>query len=375
MPGTRPRRGRQRRTAATSALTPAGADAPIQTLAWKKGTVRLIEQTLLPETFKVVTIRTPREMWHAIRRLAVRGAPAIGCAAAYGVVLGVERARAKTTPALLRAALRAAEHLATSRPTAVNLFWALERMRAAAEGAADLAPREFRRRLLAEADAILEEDRAMGRAIGQNGLKLVPKRKAPVGILTHCNAGGLATSGFGTALAVFFAAKAAGRALHAFADETRPLLQGSRLTAWELLRAGIPLTLLCDNMAAQVMKEGRIDLVVVGADRIAANGDAANKIGTYGVAVLAKFHRVPFYIAAPSSTFDLELKTGEAIPIEERDPDEIRHGFGRWTAPRKAPVYNPAFDVTPAKLIAGIITEKGVIEKPTAARVRAHLEA
>jgi methylthioribose-1-phosphate isomerase len=372
-PTDRPRKPRGARAARSSALTRGGADAPVQTLAWKDGTVRLIEQTLLPETFKVVTIRTPQEMWHAIRRLAVRGAPAIGCAAAYGVVLGVARARAKTTPALVRAALKAAEHLATSRPTAVNLFWALERMRAVAEGAADLAPADFRQRLLDEADAILEEDREMGRSIGRNGLRLVPKRKTPVGILTHCNAGGLATSGFGTALAVFFAAKTAGRTIHAFADETRPLLQGSRLTAWELLRAEIPLTLLCDNMAAQVMKEGRIDLVVVGADRIAANGDAANKIGTYGVAVLAKHHGIPFYIAAPSSTFDLELTTGEAIPIEERDPDEVRRGFGTWTAPRQAPVYNPAFDVTPARLIAGIITEKGVIVKPTAAKVRAHL--
>lgn len=347
----------------------------VPTIEWKQGHVKLIEQTLLPETYKIVSIRTPKEMWHAIKRLAVRGAPAIGCAAAYGVVLGAKTSKAKSTPALLKDIEKTAAYLATSRPTAVNLFWALDRMVACARGAAqDASPAKLRDCMLKEAHAILEEDKAMCRSIGRNGAKLVSRRKKPVGILTHCNAGGLATSDYGTALAVMFSAHESGRNIHVYADETRPLCQGSRLTSWELQRAGIPVTLICDNMAAQVMRDGRIDMVVVGADRIAGNGDAANKIGTYGVAILAKHHKIPFYVAAPSSTFDLSLKDGSGIPIEERDGDEIRKGFGKWTSPRKVPVYNPAFDVTPAKLIAGIITERGVIEKPTAARVRKHLQ-
>ncbi len=336
--------------------------------------MRLIEQTLLPEKYKVVSIRTVREMWHAIKRLAVRGAPAIGCAAAYGAVLGINASRAKSTAGLLRDLERACDCLATSRPTAVNLFWALDRMRRCGHEHCGLTAAEFKTRLLDEAHAILAEDKAMCRAIGDNGARLVPRRRKPVGILTHCNAGGLATSDYGTALAVMFSAFILGRNIHVYADETRPLCQGSRLTSWELMRAGIPVTLICDDMAAQVMREGRIDMVVVGADRIAANGDAANKIGTYGVAILARYHGIPFYVAAPSSTFDLSLKDGSLIPIEERDGGEIRRGFGKWTAPRRVPVYNPAFDVTPAKLIAGIITERGIIEKPTPAKIRRHLQ-
>ncbi len=347
----------------------------VPTLAWKNGTVRLIEQTLLPEQYKVVTIRTPKAMRDAIKRLAVRGAPAIGCAAAYGVVLGVWKDTSKTGKTMARKACKTADYLATSRPTAVNLFWATARMKRVAEENAKLTPGDLKQRLLQEAHAILEDDKAMCRAIGRHGAKLVKSRRSePFGILTHCNAGGLATSDYGTALAVMFAAAEAGKNTHVYADETRPLLQGSRLTAWELMRAKIPVTLICDNMASQVMKEGRIDMVVVGADRIAANGDAANKIGTSGVAILAKHYGVPFYVAAPSSTFDLSLKTGAEIPIEERHPDEIRRGFGTWTAPRTVPVYNPAFDVTPAKLIAGIITERGLIEKPTASKVKRHLQ-
>jgi len=345
----------------------------VPTLTWKNGSVRLIEQTLLPEEYRIVTIRTVQEMWHAIKRLAVRGAPAIGCAAAYGTVLGVQKSRARTSAAFLAEVRKVTAYLATSRPTAVNLFWALDRMRAVAEANRHSPVRALKGRLLAEAHAILDEDKAMCRAIGRHGARLIPKRKRPVGILTHCNAGGLATSDYGTALAVMFAAFEQGRRIHAYADETRPLCQGSRLTSWELQRAGIPVTLICDNMAAQVMREGRVDLVVVGADRIAANGDAANKIGTYGVAILARHHRIPFYVAAPSSTFDLTLRDGSAIPIEERDGDEIRCGFGRYTAPRRVPVYNPAFDVTPAGLIAGIITERGIIARPTRGRIRRHL--
>ncbi|MBN2712713.1 MAG: S-methyl-5-thioribose-1-phosphate isomerase [Planctomycetes bacterium] len=347
-------------------------DAP--TLEWSKGTVKLIEQTLLPEQEKVVTIRTPKEMWDAIKRLAVRGAPAIGCAAAYGVVLGIHKSKAKTPAALLKEAVKTADYLATSRPTAVNLFWALDRMKSVATlEAKTMDVPTLKQRILDEAHAILEEDKAMCHAIGRNGAKLVTKRNKPFGILTHCNAGGLATSEYGTALAVMYEAHSQKKNIHVYSDETRPLCQGSRLTTWELMRAGVPVTLICDNMAAQVMREGRIDIVVTGADRIAANGDSANKIGTYGVAILAKFHGIPFYIAAPSSTFDLSLKDGSQIPIEERHPEEIKNGFGKWTAPRKAKIYNPAFDVTPAGLIAGIITERGIIEKPNTAKVKKHL--
>ncbi len=252
----------------------------------------------------------------------------------------------------------AADYLATSRPTAVNLFWALDRMKRAAGRLRGRPTPEIAAALLAEAHAIYQEDRQMCRAIGRHGAALLCDGD---GVLTHCNAGGLATSDYGTALAVIFAAAEAGKTLHVYADETRPLLQGARLTAWELQQRGIDVTLICDNMAAQVMREGRVQAVVTGADRIAANGDSANKIGTYGVAVLAKAHRIPFYIAAPSSTFDLSIADGAAIPIEQRDPREVTHGFGRQTAPEGVSVYNPAFDVTPAELIAGIICERGVI--------------
>jgi methylthioribose-1-phosphate isomerase len=248
--------------------------------------------------------------------------------------------------------------LRTSRPTAVNLFWALDRMDRTGKSYLGDNPREMLNLLLAEATRIADADRAMCREIGRHGAALVAPGQT---ILTHCNAGGLATADYGTALAVVFAAHDQGKKVGVYADETRPLLQGARLTAWELQRRGIPVTLICDNMAAQVMREGKIQLVVVGADRIAANGDTANKIGTYGVALLAKAHGIPFYVAAPSSTFDLAIPDGSHIPIEERDPREVTHGFGRQTAPEGVDVYNPAFDVTPAELIAGIITEKGVI--------------
>jgi methylthioribose-1-phosphate isomerase len=255
----------------------------------------------------------------------------------------------------------------------VNLFWALDRMeRCLANQPPEVrtSPAECTRRLLAEALAIEEEDRRMCRAIGLAGAALVGNGQ---GVLTHCNAGGLATADYGTALAVLFAAAEQGRRLEVYVDETRPLLQGARLTAWELQQRGIPSTLICDSMAAQVMKEGRVQLVVVGADRIAANGDTANKIGTYGVALLARAHGIPFYVAAPSSTFDLSLPTGDAIPIEQRDPREVTHGFGRPTAPEGVRVYNPAFDVTPHQLIAGIITERGLIRPVNAQTIGACL--
>jgi methylthioribose-1-phosphate isomerase len=326
---------------------------------WETGYLRLIDQTRLPTEFVEVDCRDVPAVWEAIKSLRVRGAPAIGVAAAYGAVIGA-RSRGWSHQQAVRAALGAATaQLRTSRPTAVNLFWALDRMEAALASAQTEDGPTALRRLLDEARSIDEEDRAMCRAIGRHGAALVEPGQ---GILTHCNAGGLATADYGTALAVIFAAFEQGKRVHVFADETRPLLQGARLTAWELKRRGIPVTLICDNMAAQVMKEGKVEMVVVGADRIAANGDTANKIGTYGVALLAKAHGIPFYVAAPSSTFDLKLKGGSEIPIELRDPREVTHGFGRQTAPEGVDVYNPAFDVTPAELIAAIVTERGVIQ-------------
>jgi methylthioribose-1-phosphate isomerase len=329
--------------------------------------LRLIDQTRLPTEYVLIDCRNVDAVWEAIKVLRVRGAPAIGVAAAYGAVLGA-RAGSSDDPKAVRRALReATASLRTSRPTAVNLFWALDRMDQVAEANPGLPPLELRERLLAEARAIHAEDQASCRAIGAFGAALIGDGQ---GILTHCNAGGLATADYGTALAVVFTAHEQGKAVHVFADETRPLLQGARLTAWELQRRGIPVTLICDSMAAQVMKEGKIQAVVVGADRIAANGDTANKIGTYGVALLARAHGIPFYVAAPSSTFDPSLADGSAIPIEQRDPLEVTHGLGRQTAPDGIDVYNPAFDVTPAPLIAGIITERGVIQPVTATRIK-----
>jgi methylthioribose-1-phosphate isomerase len=333
------------------------------------GFVRLIDQTLLPAALEYRDCRTVEEVWEAIRGLRVRGAPAIGVAAAMGVVLGLQgHAAGHDRLAFLSRLDEVCSYLSTSRPTAVNLFWALERMRKRARQLAEaLPPVRLHAALLKEALAIEDEDRRMCRAIGRAGAGLI---RDGDGVLTHCNAGGLATADYGTALAVLFAAHEQGRHFSVFADETRPLLQGSRLTAWELCQRGIDVTLICDSMAAQVMKEGRVQRVVVGADRIAANGDAANKIGTYGVALLARAHGIPFYVAAPSSTFDLSLPTGDAIPIEQRDPREVTHGFGRPTAPEGVAVYNPAFDVTPHSLITALITEKGLVEPVTAANIR-----
>ncbi|HEV3263656.1 MAG TPA: S-methyl-5-thioribose-1-phosphate isomerase [Gemmataceae bacterium] len=339
---------------------------PVRTIAWVGGVdgfVRLIDQTLLPTQVQYRDCRTVEEVWEAIRALRVRGAPAIGVAAAMGVVLGVQGCRDRSRGAYARRLREVTAYLRTSRPTAVNLFWALERMERRVQGQTEQrVPEELTRLLLEEALAIEDEDRRMCRAIGEVGAALIRDGQ---GVLTHCNAGGLATADYGTALAVLFTAAEQGRRFQVFADETRPLLQGARLTAWELQQRGIDVTLICDSMAAQVMKEGRVHLIVVGADRIAANGDTANKIGTYGVALLAQAHGIPFYVAAPSSTFDLSLPTGDAIPIEQRDPAEITHGFGRQTAPDGVKVYNPAFDVTPARLIAAIITEKGLIRPVT----------
>jgi methylthioribose-1-phosphate isomerase len=332
------------------------------------GFVRLIDQTLLPTQLGYRDCATVDEVWEAIRMLRVRGAPAIGIAAAFGVVVGVQTCLDRTWGAYQHRLREVTDYLRTSRPTAVNLFWALDRMERRVQGLTEqFPPRQLTLMLLEEAHAIAEEDRQMCRAIGRHGAGLLRDGQ---GVLTHCNAGGLATADYGTALAVLFAAAEQGKRLHVFADETRPLLQGARLTAWELLQRQIEVTLICDNMAAQVMKERRVDLVVVGADRIAANGDTANKIGTYGVALLAQAHGIPFFVAAPSSTFDLSLPTGDAIPIEQRDAQEVTHGFGRQTAPDGIRVYNPAFDVTPARLIAAIITEKGLIQPVRAEAIR-----
>lgn len=342
-----------------------------RTIAWiggSDGFVRLIDQTLLPTRLEYRDCRTVEEIWEAIRTLRVRGAPAIGIAAAMGVVLGMQQFRDRTRGAYVHRLQQVIDYLRTSRPTAVNLFWALERMQRRVHGFTEQWPPDrLTDSLLKEALAIAEEDRRMCRAIGSAGAPLIRDGQ---GVLTHCNAGGLATADYGTALAVLYAAAEQGRRFQVYADETRPLLQGARLTAWELHQHGIDVTLICDSMAAQVMKEGRVQLVVVGADRIAANGDTANKIGTYGVALLAQAHGIPFYVAAPSSTFDMSLPTGDAIPIEQRDACEVTHGFGRQTAPDGVRVYNPAFDVTPAHLIAGIITEKGVIRPVSEATIR-----
>ncbi len=337
------------------------AKTPPATLAWVgdvKGRLRMIDQTRLPVELVEIELDTAEQVWEAIKSLRVRGAPAIGVAAAYGLVLGV-RNPSDERKQFDQQLNQVADYLATSRPTAVNLFWALDRMKACAAANAELSPEKMIERLLQEAQAIEREDREMCAAIGRYGAELLQDGQ---GVLTHCNAGGLATAGDGTALSVMFAAAAAGKAIHVYADETRPLLQGARLTAWELKQRNIPVTLICDSMAGWVMQQHKVSAVVTGADRIAANGDAANKIGTYSVALLAKAHHIPFYVAAPSSTFDFAIASGAEIPIEERSPEEITHGFGRQTAPEGIDIYNPAFDVTPAELIAGIITERGVIQ-------------
>ena len=354
-------------------MSPAAAHDPheLETVGWvgdaATGFVRLIDQTVLPGEFTRIACRDVLVLWEAIRSLRVRGAPAIGVAAAYGLVLGGQRGLQDPHGDVRRAAEETSAYLRTSRPTAVNLFWALDRMGLVARDCG-LNQAALLDRLLEEAHAIAAEDKAMCRAIGRHGADLLTDGG---GVLTHCNAGGLATADYGTALAAIFTAHEQGKKLQVFADETRPLLQGARLTAWELRRRGVPVTLICDNMAAQVMREGRVQAVIVGADRIAANGDTANKIGTYGLAVLARAHAIPFYVAAPSSTFDLSIPTGDHIPIEQRDPREVTHGFGRQTAPDGVDVYNPAFDVTPHDLIAGLITEKGLIQPVTEKRIRA----
>ncbi|MEI8140214.1 MAG: S-methyl-5-thioribose-1-phosphate isomerase [bacterium] len=327
------------------------------------GSVILVDQIRLPGELVYVRTQSVKEIWQAIKTLQVRGAPAIGIAAAMGVATAIQSEATATTPELANIALQAADYLSTSRPTAVNLFWALDRMREVIRASATLAPLAFKERLVREAIQVRDEDAAMCHAIGKHGATLLHDGAT---VLTHCNAGGLATAEYGTALAPIYVASEQKMKIRVFADETRPLLQGARLTAWELMQAGIDVTLICDNMAAHVMKTKKIDAVMVGADRITANGDAANKIGTYGLAVLAKAHSIPFYVLAPSSTFDFSLKTGAEIPIEERAAEEITMGFGRRTAPEGVKTYSPAFDVTPAALITAIVCEKGILYPPFA---------
>ena len=333
------------------------------------GSVVMVDQTRLP--LELVFLRTTdvKDIWLAIKVLQVRGAPAIGIAAAMGVAVSVQRAG--STETLMNTALEAADYLATSRPTAVNLFWALNRMRGVISAAAGLSPDAFKERLAAEAVAVRDEDAAMCRDIGRHGAELLKDGDA---VLTHCNAGGLATAEYGTALAPIYVAQEQKKSIRVYADETRPLLQGARLTAWELMRAGVDVTLICDNMAAHVMKTRTINAVMVGADRIAANGDTANKIGTYGLAVLARAHKIPFYVLAPTSTFDLSLASGAEIPIEERAAEEITMGFGRRTAPEGVKTFSPAFDVTPAELITAIVCERGVLRHPLWATLAAALD-
>jgi methylthioribose-1-phosphate isomerase len=336
-----------------------------RTMAWEGDALLLLDQRVLPAVESMQRFTEPVGVADAIRTMVVRGAPAIGVAAAFGLVLAVQTARKKGR-SWRRSFDEAAVLLAGTRPTAVNLFWAIERMRKAAADLPD-DPAAAVSRLEREAVAILDEDVAANRAMGAHGAKLLPANAC---LLTHCNAGALATAGYGTALGVVRAAIAAGKRIHVYVDETRPFLQGARLTAWELMKDGIPCTLVTDNMAGTLFAAGKIDAVVVGADRIAGNGDVANKVGTYGVAVLCKVHKVPFYVAAPLSTIDPKLRTGAEIPIEERNPSEVTHLMGKRIAPHGVPVYNPAFDVTPARYVTAIVTEKGVLKPPFPAAIR-----
>ena len=354
----------------------------IQTIDYRKGRVLIIDQTLLPEREEVLELRSPGEVAEAIESLRVRGAPAIGIAAAYGVLISIEEHLASRRephsgyifdreegytggdsldsdlPSLESAVEETIGRMAETRPTAVNLFWALERMREAASGT---NPADLCRNASKAAFGIHEEELGIERAIGEHGAPLI---KEGMRILTHCNAGGLATAGYGTALAPLYTAHGEGRRFQVFADETRPLLQGSRLTAWELSRRGIDVTVLCDSAAASLISSGGVEMVLVGADRIAANGDVANKVGTLSLAIICDRFDVPFCVAAPWSTFDIGLESGSMIPIEERPAGEVTSFRGRATAPQGTPAYNPAFDVTPAGLIACIITEFGILERP-----------
>jgi methylthioribose-1-phosphate isomerase len=333
----------------------------IQTLEWTDKGVRFLDQTKLPTEEVYVTCKTHEQVADVIRNMVVRGAPAIGVAAAMGIALGLKNSKAETTGDLKRDFDQICDNISKTRPTAVNLFWAIRRMQEKFERIRIRPVPQIKQDMVDEAQRMHAEDIAANQAMGRHGATLMP---AEGGVLTHCNAGALATAGYGTALGVIRAAVEQGKKIHVFADETRPFLQGSRLTAWELMKDGIPTTVISDSMAGAMMRQGKVRAVVVGADRIAGNGDVANKIGTYSVAVLAKEHGIPFYVAAPVSTVDLACPTGNEIPIEQRNVKEVTHIAGKQLVPDGVAVENPAFDVTPAKYVAAIITERGIARAP-----------
>ncbi|MCX8116478.1 MAG: S-methyl-5-thioribose-1-phosphate isomerase [Desulfobacterota bacterium] len=332
-----------------------------QTIQWKGDAVKILDQRRLPAQVRYLSCKEPASVAMAIKEMAIRGAPAIGVAAAMGIALAARKSQAVRLEDLRREVEEACGMMSRTRPTAVNLFWAIERMRKVLERPGPFELDDLKSQLVEEALRIYQEDLNVNRKIGENGKGLVRDGQ---GVLTHCNAGALATAGYGTALGVIRAAWAGGKRFHVYVNETRPLFQGARLTAWELSQEGIPCTVITDSAAGVLMKEKRVHLVLVGADRIALNGDAANKIGTYGLAILASWHRIPFYVAAPSSTLDHRLRSGREIPIEERSEEEVTRIDGKRIAPSKVPAYNPAFDVTPHPLIKAIITEKGLIKPP-----------
>ncbi len=333
----------------------------VSTISWDNGRIKLIDQTKLPIEVKYIHCSDVKCVWDAIKTLKVRGAPAIGIAGAFGVVIGIQETGAKSFKEFEKELNQVIDYLATSRPTAVNLFWALERMKEAALSNSHKSISELKQVLLKTALSIFEEDRKVCRQMAILGAGLLEDGDT---VLTHCNAGALATADYGTALGIIYKAVELGKKISVYADETRPLLQGARLTTWELKQARIDVTLICDNTAAVVMKQGKIDKVIIGADRIASNGDTANKVGSYNVALLAKAHNIPFYVAAPTSTLDLSLSTGEEIPIEERESSEVTHFAGKRVAPEGVKVYSPAFEITPSHLITAIITEEGIAYPP-----------
>jgi methylthioribose-1-phosphate isomerase len=332
-----------------------------KTIEWKGDRVRMLDQRRLPQEVRYLDCRNASSVAEAIRTMAIRGAPAIGVAAAMGIALAAKRIQSNQPKMFHKSLERVCDEMSQTRPTAVNLFWAVNRMKKMLNWVHVDGVEKTRHRLIEEALRIYKEDVEINKKIGENGKRLIHSGD---GVLTHCNAGALATAGYGTALGVIYAARAEGKRFHVFADETRPQFQGARLTAWELIQGKIPVTVITDNMAGWLMKKGEIHLVLVGADRIARNGDTANKIGTYSLAVLSKSHGIPFYVAAPTSTLDLSLVSGEEIPIEERNIAEVTHFRGNPITPKGVKAFNPAFDVTPHSLIHGIITEKGIIRKP-----------
>ena len=328
---------------------------------WRGDSLEVLDQTLLPLDEKYLNLNSVESIREAIVNLKVRGAPLLGIIGAFGVYIGIRESKAKEGEEFLKELNKVIEYLGSSRPTAVNLFWGMKRIKERVCKNIFLPVEELKKISLSEAIKILEEDKKICRDIGESGSEIV---KDGDSILTHCNAGGLATSGYGTALAILYSAKEKGKSFKVYADETRPLLQGARLTCWELIKAGIETYLICDDMAGEVMRERKVNKVIVGADRIANNGDTANKIGSYSLAILAHYHNIPFYVAAPLSTIDWELSTGEKIPIELRNEDEVTHCLGKRIAPYKVKVYNPAFDIVPNNLITAIITEKGIVYPP-----------